>query len=329
MTLSIKPLSGLEEANQVRELFLDVYGEEYPISLYYEPDNLWRAHQMGSTYCFVALDPNGKVVGHLALYPSTPNPRLLELGAGLVHPQARGFNAMLMLIIGMVDYARQHQLADWLFGEPVCNHIATQKLLARVGFRETAMEVDLMPAATYNKEASAKGRVSTLLYFLQLAERPSPARLYFPRRYEAFIQAGLQTLELEFKEESGALESQLEARAGARTRFTETRNDAADLLRFQVHTIGSDLLTLLEQQAAVFQLILPLTDPAIHVAVDEARSAGFFLGGFLPGWEPADCLLLQRLQAPPDWDSIVLHSEESKQLLALVKSDQSALTTQG
>ena len=186
MKLKISPLRDVEQARGVRQLFLDVYGDGYPIALYYEPDNLWQAHQRGDTVCEVALAEDGSVVGHCALYRSAPNPRLMEMGAGLVHPKARGTGAIGLLVNGLLDYVKANGAADWVFGEAVCNHAVTQRTLSNTGFVETALEIDLMPAAAYTKEASAFGRVSTLLSFHQISD--TEGEVYLPQRYRATLE---------------------------------------------------------------------------------------------------------------------------------------------
>lgn len=318
MKLQVSPLRDVEQARAVRQLFLDVYGEAYPIALYYEPENLWKAHQHGDTICQVALDENKKVVGHCALYRSAPNPRLLEVGAGLVHPSARGSGGIGLLLDGLLEYVRVNRIADWVFGEAVCNHAVTQRTLSRAGFVETALEVDLMPAAAYTKEASASGRVSTLLSFFEISD--SAREIHMPRRYKRTLEEFYGTLKiLRTSAPTGALANRDPVRS--KTQLTTFRNQSADLLRLQVQSIGKDLAQELVHEAAILQLTLPLADPCMEFAVDAARANGFFLGGLLPCWGEGDHLLLQRLKTEPVWDSVALDSERSRCLLRSIRED--------
>ena len=79
-----------------------------------------------------------------------------------------------------------------VFCEPVCNHVYSQKLTEKAGFVLRALEVDLMPAAAYEKEASAAGRVAALLTFRTFRPRPHPVHL--PAVYQdalRFLYEGL------------------------------------------------------------------------------------------------------------------------------------------
>ena len=95
----------------------------------------------------------------------------------------------------------------------------------------------------------------------------------------------------------------------------------AGLLRLVIEEIGDDFTEHLNQNCDVFQLMLPLNLVNIDVAVEEARNAGFFLGGLLPNWTGVDTLLLQRLAKQPDWDSNKIYSPPSQALFQRIRED--------
>jgi len=139
-----------EDAPGIVNLFRAVYGDGYPIAHYYDPDWITAANGSGELVSVVSRTPSGEVIAHTALYRSSPaNPGLMELGLGLTLPDYRQSVAML----GITLYVRNKLLptltCDGLFGEAVCNHIVTQKLCGFVGMTECALELDLMPAESY------------------------------------------------------------------------------------------------------------------------------------------------------------------------------------
>lgn len=318
MKISIEPLQSEEQAAGVAELFLQVYGEGYPVDLYYDASRLLEANHQGVTLSQIARDEGGRVVGHCALYPSAPHPRLLEVGAGLVHPDTRGMGTIAGLVRGLVTRAQEQRLADWLFAEAVCNHTTTQRTMHREGFIDTALEIDLMPAAAYTREASAVGRVSTLLSFLAISD--GPATVYLPASYAA----ELRELYLDLGASRTLLEAppqgKVEGGAGEVRRW---KNEAADLLRLTVVRFGSEFDAWLAEKAAVVQLSLPLDSPSVGGAVERARAAGFVLSGLLPRWSGVDHLLLQRFSGPTEWDRVALAHERSQAMLRRVRDELS------
>ena len=56
----------------------------------------------------------------------------------------------------------RHPEIERLFGEPVCTPVFMQKPIASFPFKETALEVELIPAETYTQGKSTAGRVAAL-----------------------------------------------------------------------------------------------------------------------------------------------------------------------
>lgn len=315
MKISVGPLLREEQAQGVAELFSQIYGEGYPVDLYYHPARLLAANREGSTLSQVAWDESGRIVGHCAFYPSAPNPRLLEVGAGLVHPDTRGMGTIAELVRALVARAREERLADWLFAEAVCNHTTTQRTVHREGFVDTALEIDLMPAAAYTQEASAVGRVSTLLSFLAIHE--AGAQVYLPGVYAAELRELYEALGVE----RTLLEAPAVEAPSSSGQVGRWRNEAADLLRLTVTSLGVEYESWLAEAATIVQVSLPLDTPQVGWAVERARATGFVLAGLLPRWGGVDHLLLQRFSGPTEWDRIALESERAKSMLALVREE--------
>jgi hypothetical protein len=103
------------------------------------------------------------------------------------------------------------------------------------------------------------------------------------------------------------------------------------LLKITIEQPGSDFAEYLADLEAkhpnrhVYQIILPLWRPGSSLAVEAARTAGYFLGGLLPLWFDRDGLLLQKVAGTPDFTKIQLFTEEAKDLLRLIVADRQAL----
>lgn len=308
-----------EQAEQVRELFLSVYGEKYPIALYYQPELLLEESKSRRTICALGLRDE-RVAAFAALYHSTPSSTLLEIGAGLVAKEYRREGLVNQIAEFLLATARREGLSRAIFGESVCNHTHTQKVLGGQGFVDTIIEIDLMPAEAYVQEQSAGGRVSTVLSFQVLEDRKSP--IYLPERYrEQLIELyNALSMDREF------LQAPTEApdHPGKVETF---QLDSAGLHRLFVEKIGHDLQSVLHPEATIVQLFLPLASPDLGYAVETARRHGFFFAGLAPEWLGGDTLLMQKVNTTPQWDEIKLYSDLAKQLLDFIRRDAEGLGT--
>ncbi len=313
-----------EDADGIVRLFRTVYGEQYPIRLFYDPQAIIDANAAGEYYSMVARTTSGNIVGVNHLFRSTPYPSLYEIGVGLVLKEYRNTRAFTRLSEYLFDeFIPRKDNIEETFGEPICNHVYTQKAAARFKHVITAMEVALMPAAAYAKEKSATGRVAALVTFRCF--KPNPHRIYVPEPYAPDLQWIYSRLD-----DSRNMDvSQGSAPAGHASRITLESFDFARVARFAVHEIGSDFIDAFSKieadaisgSAVILQAWLDLSIPWVGSAVLGLRERGYFFGGALPRWFNGDGLLMQKLLCPPDFDGIVLDAADSRQLLNIVRRD--------
>jgi hypothetical protein len=313
-----------EDAKGIVELFKAVYGEGYPIKVFYDEKALTDANANGEYYSIVARTQSGKVVGVEHLYRSAPYESLYEAGAGMVLKEYRQFGLnKRMLQFVFDDWAPKQDAIEQTFGEAVCNHPYMQRVVSQMGHVETALEVALMPAEAYDKERSATGRVAALLIFR--CYKPKPHAVFLPPAYEKELRWIYSRLD--DSRDLSVAEKTLPADISSKAEMTVF--DFARVARIAIHEMGADLadyLTNLEnqalaQKAVVIQVWLKLSAPWSGAAVDILRSKGYFFGGVLPRWFDEDGLLMQKLVCEPDFDGIQLYSDEAKEIFAMVKED--------
>jgi len=314
-----------EDAPGVAQLFRRVYGDGYPVDLYYKPERLIEENDARRIISTVVRTKDGEVVGHDALIILEPDARLYENAAGLILPAFRGQGTFFRLMSHTIqDTAKQFGLTE-IIGEPVCNHTQLQKMCAQLDYKETGLEADLMPAAAYTTEQSARGRVSVMLgYFLH---KPEKRAVYIPAVYRdeiEFLYSGLG-FERIFSEPAADLPAATESQ-GKMDIY-----DFAQVARIAVHCIGSDFdtfITRLESEArgrsvTVFQIWLPLTSPFVTAAADALRRCGYFIGGLLPNrFSDGDGLLMQKAMYETNWDAMALYTERARRIAAIVRNDQ-------
>ena len=87
-----------EDGPGVGRLFRQVYGEGYPIDIYYDPDRLIEENAVGRVLSSVARTQTGEVIGHDALVLMDPVTRLYENAAGVIMPGFRGQGTFFHLL---------------------------------------------------------------------------------------------------------------------------------------------------------------------------------------------------------------------------------------
>lgn len=313
-----------QDAEGLVSLFHCVYGDGYPIRLFYDSQAIIAANEAGQYYSIIARTDSGKVIGATHLFRSAPFRSLYEWGASLVLKEYRnmGVNYHLSDFLHDKFIARKHDIEE-LFGEAVCNHTHLQKYVVTLRYVETAIEVALMPAEAYSREKSAAGRVSTLAGFRCC--KPKHHRIFLPPVYEVVMRNTYGR----FDDARDIAVSDADLPAGKATHADVSLFDSAGVIRIAVPEAGADFssrISGIEDQAlaknvVVFQVFLNLTEPWVGRAVDILRERGYFFGGALPRWFDGDGFLMQKLLCPPYFDSIVLFSAEAKQLLNFIRED--------
>lgn len=313
-----------EDADGVVRIFHSVYGAGYPVRTYVDPKRLIEENAALRTISSVARTPRGDIVGHNALFNSAVHPGTYETGAGAVHAAYRGGKGIFTRLVDHgLEMAVTFPQVNAVFGEPVCNHIFSQKLTEKAGFVLRALEVNLMPAEAYEKEASAAGRVAAFLTFRTL--RPRPQAVYLPAAYRevlSFLYEGLDD-QRDFRLSDTGIP------AGTVSDIRPQLFEFAGVARIAVHEPGTDFGPALEQlekrlqdrAIQVFQIWLNLACPWVGEAVQTLRDRGYFLGGALPRWFDSDGLLMQKILKKPDWEGISLYTDRAARILKLVQED--------
>jgi len=313
-----------EDAEGVRQLFLSVYGEGYPVRTYLEPSLLIAENAAGSTISSVARTAGGEIVGHNALYHSAPFHGIYESGAGLVHKDYRGGHGIFTDLFNHGKGIAAGKFGiEGIFGEAVCNHLFAQRLTHSSGAAPHAVEVDLMPSAAYTKEKSAPGRVASLFVFLTI--KPKPHRVFLPAVYEApmrYLYAGLddsRDMVLSVDKIIDDLPTKIDMQYFA----------FAQVGRICVWEAGRDFEAVfslhekeaLDKGAVILQASLNLSEPWVGREVDLLKERGYFLCGILPRWLDADALLMTKIIHRPYWEDIQLYLDRAKRILEFARVD--------
>jgi len=113
------------DASGVAQLFREVYGNDYPVKIVYDPEEFAKAVARQDYIPLVARTPDSHIVGFSSFYRSAPNQKLYEMGLGMVSPKYRGTAILGLLMRRLIKEALKSPGFDAFFGEAVCNHILT------------------------------------------------------------------------------------------------------------------------------------------------------------------------------------------------------------
>jgi len=278
-----------EDAPGVGRLFLQIYGEDYPVDEPYVPELLIEANRTGRIHTIVARAADGSVVGQAACFRSSPpNRRMYEYGQILVDKAYRNSFAAFRLH----KFAEQNQFGklpnvDALFGEAVCHHLVTQKMSRSCAFYECGLEVGLMPEAVYAGEG-VTGRVSCLLQVR--VDHDQPGDLFVPDCWGEQVRSILPSWPLKRSLKQG-LAGHVPAE-DADTDMAVQQFGFAGVTRCHVAEVGADFAERAAQEIReseglghdLIQFYLPLGSPSVGFAAEALRQAGCFFGGLVPLW---------------------------------------------
>lgn len=325
MTLEIRLLEPGDLPSLVR-CFERGYGTSYTDDTFYDAARLADRLAAGTLRSVVAVDPEGSVVGHMALHVRDAGATTGDAGNTLVDPRHRGQRLVERLALALAARCRDEGFVGF-HHYPTTAHAILQKLAVRGGGVECGVLLACIPAATEYRglaEVALRGRLATVAVYQPLAAAPA-REIHPPAPYAAAVAAVAG---------GAGLERVLRAPAACIERTDSIlalrREPRRGLLRVEVRAIGRDLAervrAALAAEAAWSRLAhvdLPLGDPAVGRAAETLRPLGFFFGAHLPELRDGDVLRLQRVDDPTRAElAPVLVNPAARERLALALSDR-------
>lgn len=324
---TIRPMEP-SDAVDISKTVYKTYGYSYAHDYIYYPEKIIALNASGEVHSALAVTEQNEIVGHCALSLWGDNPRIAELGQGVVVPQYRSQGCFVKLTEYLIGVARLRGLKG-VFGEAVTVHPYSQKTALQQGLRDCALFLCLVPPSVDFKglanEPSARG--SMLAQFKYLGT-PAAAEVYAPLRHAGMLRAIYANLEVAAVPRILAAPEDVPEEGKPAYNINLVRS--LNLARIRVDRYGSNLVAdirfklreLCLQRWDVIHLVLNLSDPQTYRFCSRFEELGFFFAGVLPlGLSSGDALILQYLNTvSPPYSAIQTASRFAADLVAYVQS---------
>jgi N-acetylglutamate synthase-like GNAT family acetyltransferase len=312
------------DAEAVAQLLYQSYHLSYVHGDFYRPRYLMAAFESGELLSTIAVH-DGRVIGHHALMP-LPGVPSAETGAAVVHSAYRGLGIFGRLFEHTLEAARERSLAS-VFGDAVTIHPFSQRAELSHGYRETALQLGMVPAQTTMRGFGGEGprrRTATLRSYRPFDEHPRQVALPVPYREvleSVYANVGLS---VEARAEPGALAGGAvttdadEARALGFLRLRRWDGEAGPALKRAVHQLLS------RHVDVVYADIDLVAVGDVDEAAAELNQLGFFAAGLvLHGLDGHDHMRLQLLDSEEvELEDIVCDSPFADALRRAVLGDR-------
>jgi GNAT superfamily N-acetyltransferase len=272
---------------------------------------------------------DGRVIGHhaLMLLPDVPS---AETGAAVVHSAYRGLGLFGRLFEHTLDVAIQRRLAA-VFGDAVTIHPFSQRAESSHGYRETALQLGMVPAQTTMRGFGRKGpkrRTATLRSYRPFEVHHRKVAL--PAAYRELLESIYRNIghSVEARTEPASLDGDavaVEVDKPRRLGFMRLRrwdDDAATAIKRAV----SDLLS--RHVDVVYADVDLMAVGDVDEATAVCNELGFFAAGLvLHGLDDHDHLRLQLLDSREiELENIVCDSSFAEDLRRRVVEDRARVS---
>jgi N-acetylglutamate synthase-like GNAT family acetyltransferase/anti-sigma regulatory factor (Ser/Thr protein kinase) len=175
-----------QDAEAIAQLLYENYHLSYVHPDLYRPRYLMAALASDELLSAIAIHDE-RVIGHHALMP-VAGVASAETGAAVVHSAYRGLGIFGRLFEHTLDAACERGLAS-VFGDAVTIHPYSQRAERSHGYRETALQLGMVPAETTMRGFGGEGprrRTATLRSYRPFDEHPRQVAL--PTAYRELLE---------------------------------------------------------------------------------------------------------------------------------------------
>lgn len=314
-----------DDAPALQALVARCYGDSYFDALYFDVDELRKAIETKQLRSCIALNQDGEMIAHLGMRCAEGS-LTSDSSLAIVDPRYRAQGLLVETGIRLCQVCLDMGLCG-IYGTAVTVHTYSQQSNLKGGAGVTGIYFNYIPAGTLFLEVEdARSELPTpsVLMLAPLAIPPGRS-CYLPARYSQQMREAFEDCNMAREVLPGDTLSRTES--VIRVSYKPRQK----VCYFWVDAVGWDLreqielqMNLMEAEAInAFYIHLALDQQGLDESVAALLQVGFFYGGLLPESSQRDWLILQTIRGmEPDWSSVQLSGERTRNLLAFILADR-------
>lgn len=318
-----------EDAEDIAKLIYRSYSYSYSKEDLYFPRRIETAIFHDYKYGTIVRTTNGRPVGYFAVIKNTDS-LIGEVAEAVVSPRHRNRGLMKKMMLNLIEMSRSRGLSG-LFGMAMTNHLFSQKVNNRYGFKSTALIISKGGKRTFKgMEKANLDMISLVLDFLPLTmnwQRPP----YVPKIYSRL----LSDIYNQFEQLSDNTKKQKSSdRKPHKTDISLSINYESHSALIIVKNYGSTffrtcirmLKSTDDLSLTSLYIDLPLDDPFIDSAINWLKKQRFILSGLVPFFhQEDDYLRMQRIFKKVNFRDIQTYTEIAGRLKKVVQDEYNEL----
>lgn len=334
-----------DEATDVVRLIYQCYGCTYFYENFYFPERIAELNARGVIKSLVAVNDSGEVIGHMTLFENESignvalagikeNCKLGEPAMLMVRPdyRNRGILTRMMNRVLKEDASYTENLSG-LFCPPISEHVYSQLVMYRFGFKDCGCLLGNYPPAKIKAISNKQGqRVSLVLTYYSL-QNQKYRMIYPPHRHRKIILNIYDNLGIvphwqeppyDYDDDSYKKEPSL-----IKTVVVPKLNNASiKITRYGadiIECVKKEMQKMLALNTQAILLYVSLNDPLTYKFTEQFEALGFFFAGVLPALSIGDALILQYLNVSHfDYRHIHVASKKAEEILTYVRKCEQA-----
>ena len=314
--VTIREIQPEEAVEVAKEAYL-AYGYSYLFEEIYNPAVLRELNRSRDFVSIIAINPEGTILGHLAVIKNKRFPKTAEFGAAFVNPRFRGGGILKKMNYTALETAQKESI-DFIFVDCVTSHTYSQKAAANFGLKDTCLLLGRLSDVAFNEITNIGYRESLMMAFYPLVPTGGIS-LYVPGHHKEMMEQlmGNAGFACNHAVGTGSLSGRMD------TTEIEISSDRSGATFLHTQHVGSDFPAVLQQLlkrvcfggSKVVYLLLSLNEDCITELTVAAESSGFFFAGMMPADAGSYYLVLQYMNnCSVNYDLIQIASETGKKL---------------
>ncbi len=285
------------------------YGLTYSKDIVYYPERFYAAVAKNQIHSVVAVDENGNLAGHYAVFQWDIVPGVWEGGMAVVNNRYRHAGIFGRMMQQAFDYVQNEERGKLFIGCCVMTHPYSQMNRLKYNSMPCGFLLNLTPPDVLQSSFKAENSYTADAIACSVFDA-APGTVYLPEelkgtaekiygwlRLPRTIETGSTALP-----EAGATESAWVFNAAKRNGSINLRRPGKDFL----HCLNNNIYELKRRSAEMVVLYVSAEQPELPAVYEAAKEKGFFFTGILPATEQGDVIIMQKmLNNVVDYDSLV------------------------